>query len=135
MATGGHFGWPKIIFDRISGHFRSIRSFLLFLKLFTKWPPAAILDDRKLLSIATFFLICFSKWPPAAILHSDFWPKSIGTSLYSICQSLHQIWSWSVHFWLSYRVHKLFRHIFIKWPPAAILVFPICSKIDRVLPL
>ena len=34
-----------------------------------------------------------------------------------------------------YLVHKLFRHIFTKWPPAAILVFPICSKIDRVLPL
>ena len=31
-------------------------------------------------------------------------------------------------------MHKLFRHIFTKWPPAAILVFPICSKIDRVLP-
>ena len=27
MATGGHFGCPKITFDRISGHFRSIRNF------------------------------------------------------------------------------------------------------------
>ena len=25
MAAGGHFGCPKITFDRISGHFRSIR--------------------------------------------------------------------------------------------------------------
>ena len=32
-------------------------------------------------------------------------------------------------------MHKLFHHIFTKWPLAAILVFPICSKIDRVLPL
>ena len=24
MADGGHFGWPKITFDRISRHFRSI---------------------------------------------------------------------------------------------------------------
>ena len=31
-------------------------------------------------------------------------------------------------------MHKLFHHIFTKWPLAAILVFPICSKIDRVLP-
>ena len=28
IATGGHFGWPKITFDRISHHFRSIRNFL-----------------------------------------------------------------------------------------------------------
>ena len=27
MATGGHFGRPKITFDRISGHFRSIDHF------------------------------------------------------------------------------------------------------------
>ena len=27
MAAGGHFGCPKITFDRISGHFRSIRNF------------------------------------------------------------------------------------------------------------
>ena len=27
MAAGGHFGWPKITFDRISRHFRSIRNF------------------------------------------------------------------------------------------------------------
>ena len=27
MAAGGHFGFPKITFGRISGHFRSIRNF------------------------------------------------------------------------------------------------------------
>ena len=61
------------------------------LEFFTKWPLAAILDDRKSLSItflaisdqyATFYF--FSKWPPAAILDSDFLPKSIGTDLYSM---------------------------------------------------
>ena len=29
MAAGGHFGWPKITFDRISRHFWSIRNFFL----------------------------------------------------------------------------------------------------------
>ena len=29
MAAGGHFGCPQITFDRISGHFRSIRNFFL----------------------------------------------------------------------------------------------------------
>ena len=37
MATGGHFGWPKLTFDRISRHFRSIRNFFWF--LFSKWIP------------------------------------------------------------------------------------------------
>ena len=27
MAAGSHFGWPKITFDRINCHFRSIRNF------------------------------------------------------------------------------------------------------------
>ena len=68
MAAGGHFGWPKITFDLISRHFRSIRNF--FLNLFTKWLPAAILDGRKSLSIsflvisdqyATFFFDLFNR--------------------------------------------------------------------------
>ena len=51
MAAGGHFGCHlKITFDRISGHFRSIRNYFL-LKFVTKWPPAAILDVRNSLLI------------------------------------------------------------------------------------
>ena len=30
MAASGHFGCPKITFDLISGHFRSIRNFFFF---------------------------------------------------------------------------------------------------------
>ena len=44
MAAGGHFGCPKLTFDCISGHFRSIQNF--FQNIFTKWPPAPILDVR-----------------------------------------------------------------------------------------
>ena len=51
MAAGGHFGWPKITFDRISHHFRSIRNFNFF-SFSTKWLPAAVLDDQKSRSIA-----------------------------------------------------------------------------------
>ena len=82
MAAGGQFGWPKITFDRISRHFRSIRSFNFWRILFTKCPPAAILDERKSLSIAFLTIsdqyatflggLLFSKWPPAAILDPDF---------------------------------------------------------------
>ena len=48
MAAGGHFGCPQITFDRITGHFRSIRKFFFFLNLLTKWPPAAILDGTRM---------------------------------------------------------------------------------------
>ena len=73
MATSGHFGWPKITFDRISRHFRSIRNF--FFISFTKWLPAGILDDQKSILIA-FIAISdqyatlkfFTKWLPSAIL-------------------------------------------------------------------
>ena len=44
MATCGHFGCPKITFDRISCHFRSIPNFYFFDFFLTKWPLAAILD-------------------------------------------------------------------------------------------
>ena len=50
IAADGHFVCPKFTFDGISGHFRSIQN--LFIKFLTKWPPAAILDVRKSLSIA-----------------------------------------------------------------------------------
>ena len=53
MAAVGHFGCPRLTFDNISGHFRSIETFLFY---FTKWLPAAILDVRKSLSI-TFLAI------------------------------------------------------------------------------
>ena len=56
MAAGGHFGCPKITFDLISGHFRSIHNFNFFLKFLTKWLPSAILDVRNSLWI-TFLAI------------------------------------------------------------------------------
>ena len=53
MAAGGHFGWRKITFDRISHHFRSILNFLFF----------------KMVASCHFGSRCL--------------PKSIGTYLYS----------------------------------------------------
>ena len=63
-----------------------------FIIFCTKWPPVAILDDRKSLSIA--FLAISDQY----------------TTFF----------------------HKLFHHIFTKWPPAPFR-FPIFSKIERVL--
>ena len=92
MAAGGHFGWPKIAFEWISRHFRSIRNFFFWFFFGQNCghfgsPIWAILDDRKSLSIAflaisdqytTFLFKSFSKCPPAAILQDRFAPKTIG---------------------------------------------------------
>ena len=125
MAAGSHIGWPKITFDIISRHFRSTFLFCWnFLQnghrrpfwmtenhfqshfspfqinkqlFFTKWPPAAILDGRKSLSIAFLaisdqyaaFFFFLNLYKMAVIISSQnvrqrpFWfirfaPKSIG---------------------------------------------------------
>ena len=51
MATGGHFGWSKITFDRICRHFKSIHNFF-FLYFFSKWPPKTIGFFHYVLSMA-----------------------------------------------------------------------------------
>ena len=95
MAAGGHFGRPKITFECISRHFRSILNFF-FKFVFQKWPPAAILEVRFRpfwmtenhfrshfpkfqINTQLFFLIffSFSKWRPAVILEVRFAPKTI----------------------------------------------------------
>ena len=80
MAAGGHFGWPNITVNRITGHFRSNRSFYFFLFFFqngrrrpfwmtehhfwSHYPPFQI--NTKL------FVLFFFKWRPAAILEVNF---------------------------------------------------------------
>ena len=78
MAAVGHFGCPKFTFDRISGHFRSIRIF--FWKYFTKWPPVDILDVRKSLLIA--FLIDRLFWMSEIHFRWHFWPFQIHTDFF-----------------------------------------------------
>ena len=88
MAAGGHFGWPKMTFDRISHHFRSICNFFLFIfqngrrRPFWKsifgspfgWPNITIdCISRHFRSIHNFpFFYYFSKWPPVTILEVRF---------------------------------------------------------------
>ena len=78
------------------------------LYLITKWLPAAILDDRKSLSIAFLAIsdkyatfIFFTKWLPAAILDDR---KSLSIS----------------HF-APFQINKQLLFFFTKWLPAAIL--------------
>ena len=117
MAAGGHFGWPKIIFDRISRHFRSIRNFWFFFSQngcrrpfwmtenhfrlhfspFWKsdlahfgWPKITFdRISRHFRSIHNFFFLnLFSKWPLAAILEVRFAPKTIGFFHYVLSMAM-----------------------------------------------
>ena len=158
MAAGNHFGWPKITFDRISRHFRSIRNFLyLFI-----WPK--ITFDRISLhfrSIRNFFFSFFSqngsrrpfwiaenhfrshfsrwirnfyffwnlftKWPPASILDDR---KSLSLHIRSIRMKI-----------MFDRISRHFRSIhnsfsfFFKMAAGGHFGIPICAKNNRVLPL
>ena len=64
MAASGHFGWPKITFDRISRYFRSIRN-ILFHKMAAsghfEWPKITFdRISRHLRSICSF--VIFSQY-------------------------------------------------------------------------
>ena len=110
MAVGRHFGWPKITFDRISCHFRSIRSF--FFEFFIKWPLPAILDDRKSLSIA--FLAISNQY--TTFLFLKFFYKMAGGGHFGWVKiTFDHI---SCHF---RSIRSFFLKFFIKWRPAAIL--------------
>ena len=73
MAHGGHFGWPKITFDRISRLFRSIRNFrFLIVAAGGYFGGPKITFDRishhfRSLPNFDFFRFFFTKWLPAAI--------------------------------------------------------------------
>ena len=121
---------------------------------FTKWLPAAILDDQKSLSNAFlaisdtqngcrrpfwmtknhfrmhfspfqirnsfFFEFIFSKWPPAAMLEVRFGP----------------FWMTENHFRSHFSPFQINTQLFFsKWPPAGHFGSPICAKNNRVLPL
>ena len=160
MAAGGHFGRPKITFYRISHHFRKIRNF--FWNFFTKWLTAAILEDRKSLSIAflaisdqyTTFMF-FKKWLPAAILDDR---KSLSIAFLAISDQyatfyffqnghrwpfwkpdfghLHDRKSLSIIFSRHFRsIHILFFKFLSKWPQTGHFGNTICTKNNRVLPL
>ena len=121
MVVGGHFGWQKITFNHISRHFRSICFF------FTKWLPAAILDDRKSLQIRNldFFSPNGYWWP----FWSHFSPFQISTQLiffdfFFKNGCWRPFWMTENHFRWHFSPFQINAQLFIfftKWLPAAIL--------------
>ena len=76
MADVGHFGCPNFTFDRIPGHFRSIRNFN-FYEIFDKMAAGGHFGCPKFTfdrisghfrSIRDFFLKFLTKWLTSAIL-------------------------------------------------------------------
>ena len=60
-----------------------------------------------------YFFKYFFKMAAGGHFGFRFWPKSIGTSLYSMSMATSNM-NLIVHFGLSHRVHKLVHHIFTK---------------------
>ena len=89
MAAGSHFGCPKIIFDRISYHFRSITQFFIFVNFFSQnghWRPFWISGHFR--SITNFFLNvwqngrCRPFWMSDIHFRSHFCSFQIDTELF-----------------------------------------------------
>ena len=145
MAAVGHFGCPKFMFDRISGHFISIRICLLILyKMATGGhfgclkitfdcisglisDQTAILDvwnslSIRILAISDRYRKFF--WRPFMMSENKFWshiwPFQIDRPFWM--SEIHFRW----HFW-PFQIHTDFNYFLTKWPPG-------CPKItlDRI---
>ena len=89
----GHFGWPKITFDRISRHFRSIRSFYLFGFYIDKmaagghfgWPKITFFRISRHFRSIRYFYFCSQNgcrrpfWMTEIHFRSHFSPNQINT--------------------------------------------------------
>ena len=146
MADVGHSGCPNFTFDRISGHFRSIRNFILFWNFWQNgWRRPFWMSEIHFRShfwpfqidMQLFFFLKFlTKWLPEAIM--DVW-NSISISFLAISEQsaiLNFRNSLSIailaisdryRFWMSENHfgsirNFIFYFIFLtKWPLAAIL--------------
>ena len=132
--------WPCRPFWMTKNHFRSHFAIsdqyatFIFLNLFSKWPPAAILEvpfgpfwmtenhfqshfsPFQINTQLFFFLFFFPIWPPAAILEVPFGP----------------FWMTENHFRSHFSPFQInttfFFEFFSKWPPAAILEVRVAPK-------
>ena len=127
MAAGGQFGWPKITFDCISRHFRSIRNFYFFCIFSLTKRPFWMTENHfrshfspfQINTQLFFFWIFFQngrRWP-AAILD---YRKSLSIAFLAISDQ--------------YAIFILFL-IFFKMAAGGHFGSPISPKNNRVLPL
>ena len=143
MTSGDHYGWPKITFDHISRHFRSIRNIHFSGKKSQNGRPFWMTENH--------FRSHFS---PFLINAQLFLPNSIGTSLYirSVATSnMKLIGAFLIQLWSAQAISSYFHKMaagfdsimsaqaissyFHKMAAGGHFGFPIFCKIDRVLPL
>ena len=108
MAAGGHFGWPKITFDRISRHFRSIRNFF-FHKMAASghfgWPKITFdRISRHFRSIRNFFFHKMAAsghfgWPKITFDRISHHFRSIRNFFFSQNGCQRPFWMTENHFW------------------------------------
>ena len=84
MAADAHFGCPKFTFDRISGHFRSIRNFNYFWNFLPNGyrRPFWISEINFRWHFWPFQINTKSLWMSEIHFQSHFWPFQIDTQLY-----------------------------------------------------
>ena len=118
----GHFGWPKITFDRISRHFRSIRNYFWgggggFISQNGHRRP---LDDRKSLSIAfspfqintqLFYFLNFFHKIAENSLQSHFSPFEINTQLKIFTFNFNNFLGICFIKWPKITFDHIFRHL------------------------
>ena len=86
MAAVGHFGCPKLTFDRISGHFRSILNIIYFFEIFDKVAAVGHFGCPKF----TFDRISgHFRWIRNFIFFRNFWQNG--------CR--RPFWMSEIHFW------------------------------------
>ena len=136
MAAGGHFGWPKITFDRISRHFRSIRNFWYFFfsqNVFRRpfWMTEKTTFDRisrHFRSVRNFDFFSSQngcRWPfwmTENHFRSHFSQFQINTQLFcSTKMTENHFQSHFSPFQINTQLLVFWVFFFSKWPPAAIL--------------
>ena len=155
MATGGHFGRPKIAFDHISHHFRSIRNFYFFSqngcwRLFWMNENHFRLHFSPFqINTQLFFYVFFSKWPTAVILDDRKSPSiaflaisdQYATFIFLIFFKMgaggrRPFWITENHFRSHFSPFQINTHfLFFKMAAGGHFGSPILPQNNRVLPL
>ena len=136
MADGGHIGWPKITFDRISRNFRSIRNF--FFSQNACWRPFWMTENRFRSHFSPFQIntqLIFSQngcrrpfWMTKNYFWMHFSPFEINAQLFLFEMFIFKMAAGG-HFgspiWAHFSPYQInaqpFFFFFSKWPPVAIL--------------
>ena len=109
MADVGHFGCLNFTFDRISGHFRSIRNLIFFWNFLTKWLTLAILDVQnqfRSISLSIAFLAISDRYATLFFFENCWqndwrWPFWMSKFTFDLISIHFTSICWRRPFWMS----------------------------------